>query len=86
MPGKPWPVTTDTAGKSQPSGPWRETFYIFSYWKCHGQKIRHVTTDTAGNFQPVTADMAGKSWPETTDTARKSQQVTKWMPQQLLTK
>ncbi len=22
------PKTTDTAGKSQPSGPWRETFYI----------------------------------------------------------
>jgi hypothetical protein len=39
MPGKPWPVTTDKAGKSQPSGPWRETFYISSYWKSHGQKI-----------------------------------------------
>jgi hypothetical protein len=26
--GKSRPETTNTAGKSQPSGPWRETFYI----------------------------------------------------------
>jgi hypothetical protein len=26
--GKSRPKTTDTAGKSRPSGPWRETFYI----------------------------------------------------------
>jgi hypothetical protein len=26
--GKSWPKTTDMAGKSRPSGPWRETFYI----------------------------------------------------------
>ncbi len=26
--GKSWPETTDTARKSQPSGPWRQTFNI----------------------------------------------------------
>ncbi len=26
--GKSWPKTTDTAGKSLPSGPWRRNFYI----------------------------------------------------------
>jgi hypothetical protein len=28
MAGKSRPKTTDSAGKSRPSGPWRETFYI----------------------------------------------------------
>jgi hypothetical protein len=40
----------------------------------------------AANFQPVTADIAGKFWPVIADTARKSQQVAKWMPQQIVTK
>jgi hypothetical protein len=28
MPEKQWPETTDTAGKSRHSGPWRDTLYI----------------------------------------------------------
>ncbi len=40
---------TDMAGKSRPSGLWRETFYIHSLaGKGKARKLRQVTTDTAG--------------------------------------
>jgi hypothetical protein len=39
MAGNSRPVTTDVAGKSQPSGSWRETFYIPSCPKNYGRKI-----------------------------------------------
>jgi hypothetical protein len=40
--GKSRPKTTDTARKSRPSGPWRETFYIPM------PESQQAITDTAG--------------------------------------
>jgi hypothetical protein len=77
--GKSRPETTDTAGKSRPSGPWRETFYIPMPEKLRPenpskqlQLPQPVRADTAGKSRPVTTDTAGKSRPVKTDTAGKS--------------
>jgi hypothetical protein len=57
MAGKYPPETTDTAGKSRPSGA----------RKGKAGKSWQVTTDTAGKIRlPVTADTAGKSQQVTT--------------------
>jgi hypothetical protein len=46
--GKSRPKTTDTAGNSQRSGLWRETFYIPFAVKGQAKKFRQITTDTDG--------------------------------------
>jgi hypothetical protein len=73
----------DTAGKSQPSGPWRETFYIPMPEKLRPENLsKQLQIISASNYryrrkipQPVTAETAGKSLPVTTDMAGKSRPV-----------
>jgi hypothetical protein len=49
--GKSGPETTDTAGKSRPSGIWRETFYNTLPEKGRPENPgKGVTKDTAGKF------------------------------------
>jgi hypothetical protein len=77
------PETTDTAGKSRPSGPWRETYYIPMPEKLRPEnpsKQQQIPPENPADsksrngrkIRSVTTDTARKSRPVKTETTGKS--------------